>query len=350
MAQSGAEEWNRRFEIEHEEENSIIRRFRVERMIGEGSVHARGGERKNPNTLMAESSSTGSYNSVLRSGHLRVLGFDPDDLGIDHPTDRDPFKVWPYPERVMEIVRQIEFWYQSKEWFQSRGIPWRTGINIHGIPGTGKTTLLKAIAQRLDLPVFLFDLGSMDNNEFARYWQEALNATPCMPVFEEVDTVFHGRENIRGQEGGGLSFDHVLSTVSGMGNSDGVCLGITTNHLEHLDPALGAPDENGRSKRPGRVEHIVELGAMEERERRAVARQILGDTAIDIERVVRETEGEVADNVVHHCARLAYQTFWDDRRMSDQEWADYQEAEYQWRSYHNPGEGMIETANTKGSL
>jgi SpoVK/Ycf46/Vps4 family AAA+-type ATPase len=246
-----------------------------------------------------------------------VLGYDVDDIGIDYPTDRDPFDLWPYPPYVMDVVDQIGFWYRSKDWFQARGIPWRTGLTVYGPPGTGKTTLLKAIAQRYDLPVYLFDLASMSNNEFVHFWHDALDSTPCMVVIEEVDAVFNeSRENICGEQGGGLSFDTVLSTISGMANSDGVCLGVTTNHLDRIDPALGAPDEHGHSQRPGRIEHLVGLGAMEEPERRAVVRRILDNTGLDLDQVVRDTEGLVPDNVVHYCSRLAYQAFWDRGRSA----------------------------------
>lgn len=78
-------------------------------------------------------------------------------------------------------------------------------------------------------------------------------------LIEDIDGVFHGRQNVlRGESGQGsrLTFDCVLNCLSGVQTADGVFTVITTNHLELVDPALGRPMASGDASRPGRLDHL----------------------------------------------------------------------------------------------
>lgn len=107
-----------------------------------------------------------------------------------------------------------------------------------------------------------------------------------------------------------LSFDCLLNTISGVGNSDGVLLFITTNNLDKLDSALGTETE-GKSSRPGRIDKILFLGLMQEPERRKLANLILEDFPEIIEEVVKLGEGETAAQFQDRCAQLALKKFWN---------------------------------------
>ena len=136
------------------------------------------------------------------------------------------------------MVEEVRRWLKSEDWHKARGIPWRRGWLLHGGPGTGKTSLVRAIAEDFDLPVYVFDLATLFNNELQIEWQKMLSCVPCVALFEDIDAVFEGREN---KVGGHLTFDCLLNCVDGIERTDGVLLVITTNHLDRLDAALGVP-------------------------------------------------------------------------------------------------------------
>lgn len=47
-----------------------------------------------------------------------------------------------------------------REWCIERGIPWRKGYLLEGVPGSGKTSLIHAIASHLDLDIYIVSLAT----------------------------------------------------------------------------------------------------------------------------------------------------------------------------------------------
>lgn len=240
----------------------------------------------------------------------RIIGYKPEELGAPDGGD-DPWKYLSFSPEVEEIIEEGKRWLSSENWYKSKGIPWKRGWLLYGPPGTGKTSLARAIAQELDIPIVVFDLASLENDTFMYEWKKLLNKVPCVALIEDIDSVFDGRKNIiTSHNRTGLTFDCFLNCLSGIEESNGVLTIITTNNINKLDEALGKPNSQGMSTRPGRIDRTIQLSYMDELCRRSIAKRILEDYPEEIEIIIKEGEGDTGAQFQDRCAKKALKLFW----------------------------------------
>lgn len=153
------------------------------------------------------------------------------------------------PEVQERLLADLERFQQSKERYYALNIPYRRGYLLHGPPGNGKTSLIKAVAALLNLPIYILNLA---NKEITDSTLSSLlgRLQKGIVVLEDVDSVLDGRE-IKGRpEESGLTFSGVLNALDGILAPEGRIIFMTSNHPEKLDPAL---------VRPGRIDLQLEL-------------------------------------------------------------------------------------------
>lgn len=177
---------------------------------------------------------------------------------------------------VRDATDAIRRWFADRAWCVKHGIPWRTGLLYEGEPGSGKTSHARCVAVELDLPVHVFDLATMNNEDLRISWLRMVSDAPCMALIEDIDRVFDGDKNVAPQSGmltsGGLTFNALLNAIDGIERHDGVLLVVTTNHLEKVDPAIKA--------RKGRIDQVVHFDVLDHPERVLLARRIVDDPAL----------------------------------------------------------------------
>lgn len=237
----------------------------------------------------------------------RFLGWKDGDVGPQ--ISENPMDAIAIPQELTDAVSEFQRWKQSEQWFRDRQIPWRRGWLLYGRPGSGKTSLVRALAQEHDLPVWVFDLASLSNEEMSQKWREMQENAPCIALFEDIDTVFNGRENVTGERGGGLTYDCFLNCLSGIETADGVFNIVTTNRVEMLDEALGVPS-NGVSSRPGRLDRAIKVPNLDEDCRRKIAQRILSDWPDAIKTAMEHSEGYTGAQMTELCVKEALQRYW----------------------------------------
>ncbi|MEO9897417.1 MAG: AAA family ATPase [Paracoccaceae bacterium] len=152
-------------------------------------------------------------------------------------------------DRVRRVLEDMRWFYSASNWYAERGVPWRRGYLFHGPPGTGKSSLIRALASELSLDIATLDVGraTLTDDDL----REAMTCAPkrSLIAVEDVDAVFTQRTG--GEKRTGVSFSGLLNAIDGVAAQEGSALIMTTNHKEKLDPAL---------IRPGRADVHTELG------------------------------------------------------------------------------------------
>lgn len=243
-------------------------------------------------------------------GCFRLLKYKPDEIGMEK-FDTSQLELLALPEAASDMLREIKWWRDNRKWYHDKNLPWQRGWLLHGPPGTGKTSLVRAIGHDLMLPVYVYDLSSLSNEEMTNFWKTMLSNSPCIALIEDIDGSFDGRKNITGEQGGGLTFDCLLNCIGGIERASGVFIVVTTNKPETLDPALGVVRDHGGgdtsdvAARPGRIDRVLYLGPLDDTQRLKLATRILADCPEEISAVVKRGHRDTGAQFQERCSQLA---------------------------------------------
>ena len=96
-----------------------------------------------------------------------------------------------------ELLKKIDFFINNKSYYLYEGHPYTFGIGLHGPPGTGKTSVIKCIANKLNRHIIVIPLSKIKTqSEFSEYFFEkyytrentrAIDFKHKIIVFEDID-------------------------------------------------------------------------------------------------------------------------------------------------------------------
>jgi chaperone BCS1 len=157
-------------------------------------------------------------------------------------------------ERILEFLKRF---LDNEETYNKLGVPYRTGIMLHGVPGSGKSSTATAIAYELGLNICYISLSTLDDDEALG---NALTGVPArsLVVLEDVDVyrATRNREEYDDPDDAprGITMSGLLNALDGFLAPHGTVTVMTTNHLEKLDPAI---------TRPGRIDLTEEIDPLD---------------------------------------------------------------------------------------
>jgi hypothetical protein len=70
-----------------------------------------------------------------------------------------------YLRQIEELKKRVEFFMRRRDWYDSKGIPHTLGIVMYGVPGCGKTSTIKGIANETKRHIFNIALSEIKTKE-----------------------------------------------------------------------------------------------------------------------------------------------------------------------------------------
>jgi SpoVK/Ycf46/Vps4 family AAA+-type ATPase len=179
-----------------------------------------------------------------------------------------------YGDEIRLIEKRIKFFIENRNWYDSKGIPYQLGFLLSGIPGTGKTSVIRAIANLTKRHIINVNFANINtatqlknlfysdkiqvytDQTFTNIQTYHIPIEQRLYVLEEIDAIgdivkqrSSDSENIS-TINDELTLMEILTVLDGTMEIPGRIVIMTTNHPEILDSAL---------VRPGRIDINVKF-------------------------------------------------------------------------------------------
>lgn len=167
---------------------------------------------------------------------------------------REMNTIFMEPGIIESIEEHIDKYLSNKDLYSGRGIVYKTGILLYGEPGTGKTSLLKALASKYNYDLILIDMTTFDNIALETLTHSLnIDDEKYIIALEDIDCVIANREDENADKDDKKIINKLLQFLDSNSSPNEVIFIATTNHLELLDEAL---------MREGRFDLKVEIGGI----------------------------------------------------------------------------------------
>lgn len=167
---------------------------------------------------------------ILKGGYWSTLSKLP---------KRDMDTIYLSNEEKEKVINDITNFKKSKNEYTNLGIPWKRNYLLEGPPGTGKSSLIFALASKFNMNVHIINLGpKVDDSTFMSAVSSLPNNT--ILLLEDIDALFVERK-ANDSNKSMVSFSGILNVLDGMARKNGLVTFMTTNYINRLDKALIRP-------------------------------------------------------------------------------------------------------------
>ncbi len=166
-----------------------------------------------------------------------------------------------------KIVENIINFKNKTGIYSKEGISHKLGFLLYGPPGTGKTSFIKALSNEFQRNIISIPIGSIKTNkqffdliiskdkefkimeyEDIIYVIEDLDAIQSIIIDRSILNDFEKSNSIEYEDA--LNLSEILNVLDGIIDTPGRMIVFTTNHIDHIDPAL---------IRPGRIDILLKM-------------------------------------------------------------------------------------------
>lgn len=219
-----------------------------------------------------------------------------------------------------ELQEAVEWPLKYPEKFEKFGIRPPRGVLLHGVPGTGKTLLAKAVANESEAnfiavkgPELLSKWVGESEKGVREIFRKARQSAPTIIFFDEIDSIATVRGSSSSDSGVTQRVvNQLLTEIDGLEELQDVAVIAATNRPDIIDPGL---------MRPGRFDRHIKVDKPNEEARLAIfkvhSKNIpIGDD-VKLEKLAKQTEGYVGADIEAVCREAAMLTLRDNFESND---------------------------------
>lgn len=137
---------------------------------------------------------------------------------------------------------------KTEKRYNNLGIPYKRNYLLEGIPGSGKSSLIHAIASELNQDICVLTFHDKINDVTMARALRNIDDSNIL-VLEDIDSLFVERKK-NDENKNRISFSGLLNCLDGLGHKHGLITIMTTNYKMNLDSAL---------IRPGRIDYMMKF-------------------------------------------------------------------------------------------
>ncbi|KAK1305537.1 hypothetical protein QJS10_CPA10g01988 [Acorus calamus] len=214
--------------------------------------------------------------------------------------------------RALEILREyVTYPFVYAEEAKKLGLKWPKGILLHGEPGTGKTSLVRAIVRESDAHLTSISPQSVHQahageserllrEAFSEAYSHAALGKPSIIFIDEIDSICPRRTSRREQESRVVGQLLTLMDGNGTSSKPHVVVVAATNRVDTIDPAL---------RRPGRFDSEIEVSVPTVEERLEIlelhSKKFQMDSGVDLQAIAASCNGYVGADLEALCREAA---------------------------------------------
>lgn len=154
--------------------------------------------------------------------------------------------------QVEEICKDIQTFLDNEKYYARLGIPYHRGFLFEGPPRTGKTSLVRALANHFNMDLYYVPLSDLEKDSSLSHLAHQMKPASIL-LLEDID-IFNAATS-RVEKDKKVSMSGLLNVLDGMMTPHGMLIIMTTNHIENIDPAVIGP---------GRVDRIEHVGFLDQ--------------------------------------------------------------------------------------
>ncbi|XP_060084296.1 ATPase family gene 2 protein homolog A-like [Ylistrum balloti] len=212
-------------------------------------------------------------------------------------------------KQILSLKEMINLPLHSPEVFKSYGLPLPRGILLFGPSGTGKTMLLKAVANQLG--VHVIDICSSDiiskfygesEENMRNVFKEAEERSPTIIIMDDVDSLFPRRDTSQNESQKRLVAT-LLTLMDGIDRASKCFVMVIAACCmpDSLDPAI---------RRPGRFDREIEIGVPTATDRLEILQCVMSTvphslSVADLTAVADTAHGYVGADLAYVCQQAS---------------------------------------------